>query len=183
MDDRIRDEDARALHRGSREAFERVYRSLSGPLQAFLQRAATRDAAPDLLQETWLRVIRAGRVPPRGVEIRPWVFRIAYHLAADHWRGARRRGGRLPEEVAAVPGVDPAREAESREIRQQIDAAVGDLPTTQRAVFLLREDGGLPFREVAQILGIPLGTALARMRYALSKLRRALSRALQETER
>lgn len=183
MASRIRDEDARALSRGSSEAFERVYKALSGPLYGFLRRATDDETARDLLQETWLRVIRAGRTPALADGLRPWAFRIACRLVADHWRGKKRSGLPLPNAILARPETNPEREVQAREMRRIIDAAIADLPEGQRAVFLLREEARIPFREVAEVLGIPLGTALARMRYALTRLRESLRRTALEADR
>ncbi len=180
----ITDTDAVALSRGSQEAFTRVYRALSGPLHAFLVRATDGETARDLLQEVWMKVLRSGHLPERGEEIRPWVFRIAYHVAVDRWRAGRRAtgGSPLPAEVAADRRSDPRARAEGREIGERIRAALRTLPEEQRAVFLLREEAGIPFREIAEVLGIPMGTALARMRYALARLRRTLRQVAAEEQ-
>ena len=57
---------------------------------------------------------------------------------------------------------------------QRFQQARAGLPEEQREVFLMREYSGLSFLEIAQALGCPLGTALARMRYAVLKLRKGL---------
>ena len=74
--------------------------------------------------------------------------------------------------------------AEKHETRERVRKAVAGLPEEQRAVFLLREESGLPFREIAEILGCPLNTALGRMRYAMQNLRKTLagSRKAPESE-
>ena len=179
----IREHDAVLLSRGSQEAFTRVHRALSGPLHAFLARATDDETARDLLQEVWIRVLRSRRVPERSEELRPWVFRIAYHLAVDLWRRRRKATGALPEQVAADRTCEPLARVQGREIGERIRLALEALPEEQRAVFLLREEAGIPFREIAEVLGIPLGTALARMRYALARLRRELRAVATEKDR
>ena len=79
-----------------------------------------------------------------------------------------------PEDLPAAgwssePG--PSRAAESAETRERLARALLELSDEQREVFLLREYGGLSFKEIAAAQGCPLNTALARMRYALLKLR------------
>jgi RNA polymerase sigma-70 factor (ECF subfamily) len=75
------------------------------------------------------------------------------------------------EERLASPEPGPEREAEAASARVRIGAALGRLPEDQREVFLLREFGGLSFSEIADAMDCPLSTALARMRYAVLKLR------------
>ena len=83
-------------------------------------------------------------------------------------------GTGLTETHPAGESSNPGRAAAGREIEGLLREAIAGLPDQQRAVFLLREDGGIPFREISEVLGIPLGTALARMRYALRNLRESL---------
>ena len=60
-------------------------------------------------------------------------------------------------------------------MRESLRRAVAQLPEPQKRVFLLREEAGLTFREIADLLGCPLGTALGRMHTALASLRKALA--------
>ena len=61
------------------------------------------------------------------------------------------------------------------EIRERVLAAVDELPEEQREVFLMREVSNLPFKEIAEIVGVPENTVKSRMRYALERLQAALS--------
>ena len=63
----------------------------------------------------------------------------------------------------------------SVEIRERVIAAVDLLPEEQREVFLMREVSNLPFKEIAEIVGVPENTVKSRMRYALERLQEALS--------
>jgi RNA polymerase sigma-70 factor (ECF subfamily) len=67
------------------------------------------------------------------------------------------------------------RTAVSTEIRERLMQAVDALPDEQREVFLMREVSNLPFKEIAEIVGIPENTVKSRMRYALERLQAALS--------
>ena len=69
---------------------------------------------------------------------------------------------------------DPAARAVGRELGRQIEAAVRQLPPEQKEVFLLRMEGDVPFREIARMQGVSINTALARMHYAVNKLRSQL---------
>jgi RNA polymerase sigma-70 factor (ECF subfamily) len=67
------------------------------------------------------------------------------------------------------------RTAVAGEIRERVLAAVDELPEEQREVFLMREVSNLPFKEIAEIVGVPENTVKSRMRYALERLQAALS--------
>ena len=92
----------------------------------------------------------------------------------DHLAKARVRRHEPIDEGAREPGSGPERAAEATLTRERIESAVSALPEAQREVFLMREYGGLSFAEIAKATGVPLGTALARMRYAVLKLRKEL---------
>lgn len=157
-----------------------AFRVLVGRHQArvfgFLVNLAGRDAADDLFQEVWLRVLKAApRYQPRGLAS-AWLVKIARGVALNHL--ARSGRVRFDGEEAArdvpEPGPTPAAAAEGRDLRERVSVALAGLPEEQREVFLLRELGGLSFREIAEELGLPLGTVLSRMNYALRKLRKSL---------
>ena len=61
------------------------------------------------------------------------------------------------------------------ELSDRIKAAVEELPEDQREVFLLREVGCVPFKDIAEMIGVPENTIKSRMRYALERLQRALA--------
>src|SRR5207248_5872002 len=74
----------------------------------------------------------------------------------------------------AAPGPTPDRAAESERLRPLLQRALLSLPADQREVFILREQAGLPFREIAEVVGANENTVKSRMRYALLGLRKAL---------
>jgi RNA polymerase sigma-70 factor (ECF subfamily) len=76
----------------------------------------------------------------------------------------------MPDSRASVE-----RHATSTELRSKISDAVEELPEEQREVFLMREVANLPFKEIADITGVPENTVKSRMRYALERLQQALS--------
>jgi len=170
---------------GEAGAFEVLMRRHRATAFTFLCRlTGDRARAEDLLQETWLRVVGAApRWEPRA-RFRTWLYTVARNLAADEARRAafrraepldataedgRRRGGALQAD-----GPLPDRAAASGELRAKLEAALAALPGEQREVFVLREQAGVPFAEIAAITGAPEPTVKSRMRYALLGLRRAL---------
>ncbi len=162
------------LKAGRPEAFERLVREHGDRIYRFVRRLVGERAADDVAQEVMIRVFRSiGSYRPTG-RFESWVFTIANNLCIDHARKRRPEAG-LAESAGEVPGgTAPLEDLEAREERLALLKAVERLPLDQRRVFLLREEGGLSFREIADLVGCPLNTALGRMHYAMENLRKAL---------
>ncbi|HVR87488.1 MAG TPA: sigma-70 family RNA polymerase sigma factor [Planctomycetota bacterium] len=168
------------LQAGRPEAFERLVREYGDRIYRFVKRLAGERSAEDLTQEVLIRIHRSiESYRPEG-RFESWLFTIANHLCIDH---ARRRkpeatlseldGGFAPDRFAAAT-LGPLESMEDEERRRAILAAVDRLPFEQRQVFLLREEAGMSFREIAEAAGCPLNTALGRMHYAMEALRKSL---------
>ncbi len=143
--------------------------------------------AEDVLQETFLRLIKGADAYERQAKFTTWLYTIARNLCVDAARrGKHRNAASLDAPVSSADdsaalidlvadgksGVD--RQAIGRELQARIRAAVEALPEEQREIFLLREVSDLQFNEIAKIVGCPENTVKSRMRYALEKLREAL---------
>ncbi len=135
--------------------------------------------AQDVTQETMIRLWQhKDKVETEAARF--WLRRTAHNLCVDR---IRRRTSRPESELEPVEGFtsadapDPERLAESVELGEAIEAAMGKLTTDDRAVLILREVQGLPYDEIAHALEIPLGTLKARLHRARENLRRRLTRA------
>jgi RNA polymerase sigma-70 factor (ECF subfamily) len=178
-----------AYQQGDPGAFEALLRRHRAPLFTFLLRMlGDRERAEDLAQETFLRIVKGAQAWEHRARFQTWLFTIARNLCVDQSRRDRfRRTDSLDAEgpegeqamVDAVPGreIDPGRGAESARLRPVLQRALLSLPAEQREVFVLREQAGVPFREIAEILGVNENTVKSRMRYALEGLRKALAAA------
>jgi RNA polymerase sigma-70 factor (ECF subfamily) len=158
---------------GDAAALEPLFARYEGPVFRFLF-GILRDhhAAEDALQETFVQAIRsADAVTPEG--FRGWLFTVAHRQAMLTKRKAKRLPSQADDLVLlGLVGGDPAdartaRADDARAVFELIDL----LPAPQRAVILARVVEGKKFREVADGLGCPLNTALARMHEGLKKLR------------
>jgi RNA polymerase sigma-70 factor (ECF subfamily) len=174
------DELIRGLKNGRPEAFERLVREYGDRIYRFVKRLSGERPAEDLTQEVFIRVHRSIETYRPEGRFESWLFAIANNLCIDH---ARRRKpeaslsdvdeGLAPERFAAS-SAEPLDRLEEEERKRALLRAVERLPWEQRQVFLLREEAGLSFREIAEVTGCPLNTALGRMHYAMEALRKSL---------
>ena len=162
---------------GDHGAFEELVRRYQGRLFSYLGYRAGRSAAEDIFQDVCVKWwTHMKDYEPRG-RFAAWAFTIARHAlidAADKERRRRTAPLEGPAEHAADPAPGPERAAGSSELREHLALALEGLSAPQREAFLLREYGGLSFKEIARLQDCPLGTALGRMRTALLKLKGAL---------
>ena len=169
--------------RGRVEALGKLVEHYRRPLYAFLYKMLDSRAgdADEIFQEVWFRVIKnIGRYEDQS--FLSWLFRIAHNLIIDRARRAKpmvemsegEEEGRSIEQRLASPRMGPESEAAGRDMGARITAAVAKLPAEQREVFLMRTEGDLSFREIAKMQKTSVNTALARMHYAVLKLREEL---------
>jgi RNA polymerase sigma-70 factor (ECF subfamily) len=179
-----------AFQAGDAKAFERLLRRHRAPVFTFLLRmVGDRQRAEDLTQEAFLRLVRAASRWEHKAKFQTWLYTVARNLCVDQSRRDKFR--RIDSLDAQVPGSDgdgpplveqvpgdgplPDRAADSAMVRPAIERALNALPDEQREVFLLREQAGLPFKEIAELVGINENTVKSRMRYALEALRKHLT--------
>lgn len=169
---------------GSVAAFDDLVGRHSGALFAYIRgMVGSHEEAEDLYQETWTRVIRHG-ASFKGGTVRGWIWRIAKNAVIDCSRRRKpdvsldqavgEEGALLGDFLDAGEMPIPDR-VDAADLGQRIAACVAKLPEQQREVFLMRTVGDLSFKEIADILEVPLNTALGRMHYAVTRLREALA--------
>jgi RNA polymerase sigma-70 factor (ECF subfamily) len=178
---------------GDVEAMETMVERHRRALYCFALAMTGRNAdADEVFQETWFRALRAlSRYRERN--FRGWLLRIARNVFIDRVRKKKPERSIFEEDPDGVPmervlsSPEPAPDARAAdsEIGRRIGTAVARLPAEQREVFVLRMWSGVTFREIAVLQRTSINTALARMQYALKKLRQELRDdylALAETE-
>ncbi len=141
-----------------------------------------RDLTDDLFQETFIKVINTIRKDNYNEEGKflPWVLRIAHNLVIDHFRKSNKvQFQRDQEEYSIFSRVeDPAMNIESQMITEQIEddlhTLILRLPDDQQEIIRLRLYDDLSFKEIAELSGISINTALGRMRYAVINLRKMI---------
>ncbi len=167
------------LAQGSPEAIEAIYDRYGAVAFAVAMRVLSdQAAAEDVVQEAFLSIWRRSATyrPERGT-LRNWICTIVRNRAIDKLRGdAGRVRYELPlDERPDEPGLSDTWAAVAAELgRQQVRAALQELPVEQRQTIELAYWVGLSQREIADSMEVPLGTVKGRARLALARLREML---------
>lgn len=143
----------------------------------------TRDKteAEDLLQDTYLRAVRAANHPQPEENLKAWLFVIMrntwLNILRHKHHGLRifefedEKVARAPSDLSYDPHVVYLRKLE----REQVRRAIKDLPDVYREIVVLRDIEGFSYQEIATVLNCPAGTVMSRLGRARAKLREALS--------
>ena len=141
--------------------------------------------AEDVSQDVFLKAYRAFGTFKRDARLGAWLYRITYNTAIDHLR----RRGTSPETVdeavlaasldrvaleAPARATDPARTAESELLQRRIASALEKVSPQEKAVFLLRHYDDLMLKDIADVLGLSLGSVKSYLFRAVKKLQREL---------
>lgn len=175
---------------GSEAAYRELLRRYERPIFSLVFRMVrNRELAEDLSQETFIKALNALDSYRPEFKFSSWIFKIANNAAIDHLR--RRELDTLslegsphaatPEAVEATALQIGARQetpldtVQAKELGGQIEAAIGQLRPEYRACILLRHVDGRPYEEIAEILGLPLGTVKTYIHRARNELRELLA--------
>lgn len=177
---------ARIVERDER-AVETLYARYSGPLYSLAYQVTGAERfAQEVVQEVFVAVWnQAARFDPSRGALGPWLFSLARHKAIDLVRREQNHRKRAATDVdmeLEVAPDDVAHEAWTNLRRERVREAIAGLNEMQRTALELAFFSGLTHVEVAERLGIPLGTAKTRIRTALLKLRDALGDSVSEDE-
>ena len=177
------------FQRGDRAAFAALVRRHQTAIYNFaLRHLRVQALAEDVTQDAFVRVVQNAADFKHEARFTTWLFTITRNLCIDQLRKrALRKHPSLDESRQSDEGDGPTlgeqtadtrasveREATGAELKERIAKAVEALPDEQREVFLMREVANLPFKEIAEVTGVPENTVKSRMRYALERLQEAL---------
>lgn len=149
------------------------------PLFAFFHRlGCDPNSVEDLVQEVMIRIYEGRRRYDPARPFSPWLYGIARHVWQDHLR----RRGRLHITLRAAesaedldsPVLDPLERRQAGEEAERVRRALERLPEDQRVTLILRHFHGLNYEEIAETMGLPLGTVKWRIHDAMRKLRQWL---------
>jgi RNA polymerase sigma-70 factor (ECF subfamily) len=174
----------RRAQAGDAAAFDALIECYSARLYGYLYRlTGSRHDAEDLLQDVFLRVVKMiGRYEHDG-RFEAWIFRIATNLVRDRVRRVRatpvvatgESDNELLGEMPASAGThDPSLPMQLAEDTDRLQRALARLSAPEREVIMLRHFSDLSFKDIAELMGTPLGTALARAHRGLARLRQLM---------
>lgn len=170
-------EDDRATDPAERieRAFARHQKELLGTLFHLIGNV---EDAQDALQEAFVKCWRHREEIAHVECLRAWIYRVVLNTGRDlrqsAWKRKRRSMDEPTAEALKSSADDPATDTIRREEVAQLRQALLDLRPEEKEVFLLRENGNLTYEQMAEALGIPVGTVKTRMRAALARLRGVL---------
>ena len=184
--ERLADEDLMPLvGRKDPEAFEVLYDRHGGAAYSLAYRiVGDRAAAEEVTQEAFISVWRSGaRFEAARGSVRSWLLSVVRNRAIDFLRSRAGKAPKLTFDDDSVLEQRPAaerteEEALRRETAGELRGAIGKLPGEQSKVIELAYFGGFSHSEIAQILGLPMGTVKGRMRLGLEKIRGELAEGL-----
>ena len=143
-----------------------------------------RDIADDIFQDTFIKVIKTLKCNAYNEEGKflPWVMRIAHNLIVDHFRRTKKMPMFRETEEFSIFSImsDNSPNIESRIITSQVEndvkRLIEELPEDQKEVLQMRMYQDMSFKEIADVTGVSINTALGRMRYALMNLRKVIEK-------
>jgi RNA polymerase sigma-70 factor (ECF subfamily) len=165
---------AGCLANGDADAARALIDRYRRPLAAVLERALNAPAdVDDVFQETWIRVVRSAHRYDPDQRFSNWLFAIAWNLVKDRWsRRLVQHHIHVDADLAALPS--PARSPEDLAVEEErarrVRELVARLPERLSQAILLRYFEELSEKEVADRLGVPVGTVKSRLHHGLKKL-------------
>jgi RNA polymerase sigma-70 factor (ECF subfamily) len=186
MDTMDENEIVEGMTRGDPRAFrELVERYKKKVYFLALDMAGNPVDAEDISQEVFLKVHRSFATFRRGAKIGSWLYRVTYNAAIDHLRSrgsapepvgddALEALGRDGEAPAQARAQDPVAAAEASELQLRIARALENVSPQEKAVFLLRHYDDLMLKDIAETLGLSIGSVKSYLFRAVRKLQREL---------
>lgn len=142
-----------------------------------------KDLAEDLMQEVFIKfvdILNKGNYKDEG-KFKAWILRVAHNVCIDFMRKDERLPlYKMPDDYESVSELHKQAEKDAEALLIQEDTRVAlrslikNLPFEQRQVLLMRHYADMSFKEIADLTGVSLNTALGRMRYAVNNLRKQI---------
>lgn len=163
---------AELVHRHKAKVFSSIYLMMKD-----------RELAEDLTQDVFIKfvdIINKGNYYDEG-KFKAWILRVAHNMCIDYIRKTGRlQVSRMPENYESVTVLHKQQDtcaetvAIKEESRSSIRTMIKNLPFEQRQVVLMRHYADMSFKEIADLTGVSINTALGRMRYAVNNLRKQI---------
>lgn len=173
------------IQQGETDLFGPLIRRYEKELFGYLRRYLGDEAlAEDVFQNTFLKLFEKADQYERGRPVRPWIYTMATHLAID----ALRRSGRRPSvsldqalgndaknpssgvDLLANRDVDPFAQLAMKERKQLVRQSIEKLPEHLKLTLILAYYQGMKYRDIAEVMQVPVGTVKSRLHLALARL-------------
>lgn len=181
-DDRVLVKDYLA---GNELALERlIHRHKEKVYTSILMFTKDKYLAEDLFQDTFIKAIdklKAGKYKEEG-KFLPWVMRMSYNICIDHYRKTKRKPTVTTGDGFDIFDILPFHEESPEDLiiqqqsKDKVRRLLDELPEDQKEVVLLRHYFDFSFKEIAELTGVSINTALGRMRYSLINLRKIIEK-------
>lgn len=143
-----------------------------------------RDVSNDIFQDTFIKVIKTlkSRAYNEEGKFLPWVMRIAHNLIIDHYRKCKKMPMFRETDEFSIFSImsDNSLSIENKIIHEQVEMdlkkLIEELPADQKEVLVMRMYQDMSFKEISEITGVSINTALGRMRYALMNMRKVIDK-------
>lgn len=143
-----------------------------------------RDISNDIFQDTFIKVIKTLKSNAYNEEGKflPWVMRISHNLIVDHYRKTKKMPMFRETEEFSIFSImtDSTLTIENKIISEQVEKdlkrLIEELPTDQKEVLVMRMYQDMSFKEISELTGVSINTALGRMRYALMNMRKVIDK-------
>ena len=170
--------------KGEEPCFEQLIHRHKNKVYAYISLYIRDQAlAEDIFQDTFLKVfqsVKAGKYSDNG-KFLSWVMRIAHNLIIDNFRRVKQMNTISNDNYesdlfnsAKLSDENIEDDLIKRQIMKDVRAMIGSLPDDQREVVILRHYADMSFKEIADLTGVSINTALGRMRYALINMRKIM---------
>lgn len=170
---------------GNENALATLIKRHESKIYGFIySKIADRDISNDIFQDTFIKVIKTLKSNSYNEEGKflPWVMRISHNLIVDHFRKTKKMPMYRETEEFSIFSImsDDSLTIEGKMILDQVELdlkkLIQELPEDQKEVLVMRMYQDMSFKEISELTGVSINTALGRMRYALMNLRKIIDK-------
>src|SRR5690554_4804299 len=176
--------------KGDESALATLIKRHQSKIYGFIySKVGDRDTAEDIFQDTFIKVIRTLKSDSYNEEGKflPWVMRISHNLVVDYFRSNKKMPVKRDTDEYSVfsittddsPNIE--RQLIDFQIEKDLKKVINELPEDQKEVLMMRIYQDLSFKEISELTGVSINTALGRMRYALLNLRKIIEKDRKST--
>ncbi|SEF85328.1 RNA polymerase sigma factor [Flavobacterium urumqiense] len=170
---------------GNENALAALIKRHESKIYGFIySKISDRDISNDIFQDTFIKVIRTLKSNSYNEEGKflPWVMRISHNLIVDHYRKNKKMPMFRETEEFSIFSImsDDSLSIENKIISEQVEMdikrLIEELPVDQKEVLVMRMYQDMSFKEISEVTGVSINTALGRMRYALMNMRKVIDK-------